>query len=238
MRRVSAAGTVGFFVFVCLLALLPGAALAHERRAVGKYDFVVGFLNEPAFEGLLNGIDLTVTNSETKAPVEGVEKTVEAQVQFGGQPPLPIKLRARFGQPGKYAGDFVPSKPGTYSFTFKGSIEGQAINEQFESGPGRFNDVQQIAPLQYPAVAGNSAGGPAGTNVSSTTGSPDSSAALSAAQKTASDAQAVAKSAQDDAAGARTLGYVGIGLGVLGVLVAIGALALGRRGGGSPAGLS
>ena len=40
----------------------PGTASAHERRTVGKYQFVVGWLNEPAFSGQMNSIDLRVTD--------------------------------------------------------------------------------------------------------------------------------------------------------------------------------
>lgn len=48
-------------VAVCLLGAAAGAALAHEHRAVDVYTFNVGFMNEPAFEGLLNGVFLEVT---------------------------------------------------------------------------------------------------------------------------------------------------------------------------------
>lgn len=37
---------------------------AHEGREVGDYNLVVGFKNEPAYEGLLNAVSLTVTYSE------------------------------------------------------------------------------------------------------------------------------------------------------------------------------
>mgnify|MGYP001198900173 FL=1 len=36
--------------------------LAHEGRDVGDYNFVVGFINEPAVEGMLNGVSLRVTS--------------------------------------------------------------------------------------------------------------------------------------------------------------------------------
>lgn len=46
-------------------ALMPllaaGTALAHEPRDVQDYNLVVGFLHEPAFEGLLNAVSLRVT---------------------------------------------------------------------------------------------------------------------------------------------------------------------------------
>ena len=38
-----------------------GTAVAHEPRGVADYRLVVGFAQEPAFEGLLNGVSLRVT---------------------------------------------------------------------------------------------------------------------------------------------------------------------------------
>jgi hypothetical protein len=52
--------------------------------------------------------------------------------------------------PGKYAAYFMPTKEGAYSFTFKGKVETMDVNEKFESGPGRFNDVESTTSLQYP----------------------------------------------------------------------------------------
>ena len=46
---------------LCLLALSVGTALAHEPRDIEDYNLVVGFLHEPAFEGMLNGVYLNVT---------------------------------------------------------------------------------------------------------------------------------------------------------------------------------
>ena len=60
-----------------VLALLgTGVALAHESRVVGKYKFVVGFLNEPALLNQPNSLDFRVTVSDTAKPVEGLDKTV------------------------------------------------------------------------------------------------------------------------------------------------------------------
>ena len=44
-----------------LLALSLGTALAHEPRDIEDYNLVVGFLHEPAFEGTLNAVYLSVT---------------------------------------------------------------------------------------------------------------------------------------------------------------------------------
>ena len=150
MSRVfSAAAAVA--VIVSSFAIFSGPAGAHERRNVGPYQFVVGFLNEPAFAGTANGVDVRIsdTRANNKA-VEGVEKTLAVQIQSGGLAPLSVTLAARFGQPGAYAAYFVPTKDGAYSFLFKGKVEDTDVNEKFESGPGRFNDVESTTSLQYP----------------------------------------------------------------------------------------
>jgi hypothetical protein len=132
-------------------------AEAHERRTVGPYQLVVGFLVEPAFAGTVNGVDLRITDTRANPAknVEGVEKTLKVDVFQGGlSTPLSLDLRARFGQPGAYAADFVPTRAGSYRFAFKGKIEDTTLSEKdgtFESGPGRFNDAEDPSKIQYPA---------------------------------------------------------------------------------------
>src|SRR5512135_2012048 len=108
--------------------LFPSAALAHERRTVaGKYQFVVGFLNEPAVADQMNGIDLRISTSDGK-PVEGLEQTLKAEVIVGGGArTAQLPLQARFGQPGSYAAYFIPTRDGSYIFHFTGTIEGAPI---------------------------------------------------------------------------------------------------------------
>ena len=44
-----------------VLALAAGTVLAHEGRDVGDYRFVVGWVEEPAYEGMTNGVEVKVT---------------------------------------------------------------------------------------------------------------------------------------------------------------------------------
>src|SRR4051812_45093578 len=102
--------------------LAPSGTSAHETRdlAGGKYQAVVGFLNEPAYNNQLNGLDLTVTDQTQKdaqgngKPVEGLEKTLKAEVLFGGGKTMPLTIQTRFRMPGKYAAYFEPTAAGTY----------------------------------------------------------------------------------------------------------------------------
>src|SRR5687767_14702114 len=136
---------------VFVSALMPTAAFAHERREVGKYTLVVGFNEEPALQGEPNATQLTITvPSENDRAVEGAENTLKLSVAAGGGQPKEFALRTVFRQPGRYVADFIPTRPGAYIFTFTGTIEGQQINERFESGPGRFDEVKAVDALQFP----------------------------------------------------------------------------------------
>ncbi|HKW77505.1 MAG TPA: hypothetical protein VJQ09_00315 [Candidatus Limnocylindria bacterium] len=150
MLRILRVATATLIV-VASLALFSGRAYAHESRMVGPYRFVVGFVNEPAFAGLTNALDLRIsdTTKSPAAPVEGLEKTLTTTVTAGGLAPLGIELQTRFGQPGAYAAYFVPTTPGAYTFTIKGKVGNLDVNEKFESGHG-FEDVDSTADLQYP----------------------------------------------------------------------------------------
>jgi hypothetical protein len=186
----------------------PTPALAHERREVGSYQFVVGFVNEPAFQGQPNGIDLTITDKATQQPVQGAEKTLKAAIAFGGGQAKELPLRARFGMPGKYIADVIPTRAGTYIFTFSGDVNGQMVNERFESGPGRFNDVQAPTELQFPV-----------------------------AEPSTAQLQEQVDQARRQAATANAIGMGGLAVGVLSLLLA-GYLLLSRRSAPGRAGAS
>lgn len=133
------------------LTVIP--ALAHERRAVGPYELVVGFMEEPAFVGAANGVSLRVsdTRSTPPVPVEGLHDSLDVEVSYGGlSRSLSLSFSAVFGQPGLYAAHFVPTAAGSYIFRIHGKIEQLPVDERFESGPGRFDDVETTNDLQYP----------------------------------------------------------------------------------------
>jgi hypothetical protein len=157
MSRVLAALAV-FAIVISSFAFTSNIALGHERRNVGPYTFVVGWINEPSYVNLLNSLDLTVTETSGGKAVEGLDKTLKADVTFGGlTTPQPLTLAARFGQPGKYTGYVMPTKVGEYTFHITGTVGTMNIDEKFISGPGRFGSIESTDPLQYPAkVVSNS----------------------------------------------------------------------------------
>lgn len=137
-----------------------GIASAHEHRTVGDYEFVVGFINEPAVQDELNGVDLRVSlpasgtpaASEDEAeatPVEGLEESLSVEVIFGDQK-VTLPLEARWNQPGAYVAYFIPTQPGDYSFHITGEINGQQVDETFTSSPETFSSVAPRADLEFP----------------------------------------------------------------------------------------
>jgi len=147
--------------------LSPDPALAHEHRAVGNYEFVVGWLNEPALAYEPNGLDLRVSffpngvpeiteenEAEAEAaaqPVEGLEETLEAEIIVGGgAKTMPLTLEPAFGEEGAYEATLIPTMPGDYSFHIFGKIEDQEVDETFSSGPETFSPIEDVSELQFP----------------------------------------------------------------------------------------
>ena len=139
-------------IVLASLGIYSGRAYAHERRMVGPYQFVVGWLTEPAYVGQLNALDLRVadTRQNPAAPVSGLEKTLTADVAAGGLTPFPLAVTARFGTAGAYNGVVMPTVKGTYTFHITGKIDTTNIDEKFTSGPNTFGDIEDTAAVQYP----------------------------------------------------------------------------------------
>jgi hypothetical protein len=65
--------------------------------------------------------------------------------------PFTSTMRPQFGSPGSYRADFVPSRPGQWTFRFYGMVGDVEVDETFVSGPETFNDVQDISEESFPA---------------------------------------------------------------------------------------
>jgi hypothetical protein len=140
-------------VAVASMLIFSGHAYAHERRMVGPYQFVVGWLTEPAYVGQLNSLDLRIsdTRQNPAAAVTGLEKTLTADLAAGGLAPYKLEVTARFGTAGAYNGVVMPTVTGTYTFHIVGKIDTTSIDEKFTSGPNTFGDIEDTAAVQYPA---------------------------------------------------------------------------------------
>jgi hypothetical protein len=155
MNRHLLLATSLLLVTIASLLAFSSTALAHERRAVGNYTFVVGFLTEPAIVDEPNAIDLRVTRTSDSSPVTGLEQTLKAEISSeGSSEKLLVELRPRFGTPGAYDGRFMPTKAGAYAFRIYGTLEGTQVDERFTSSDSTFSSV--AAPVAFPQPAASS----------------------------------------------------------------------------------
>ena len=225
------------------LGLTIGSALAHEGREVGEYRFVVGWMDEPTYEGVRNGAELSVTRiGETiqtghghdskdsgqgmsmgmdghgeEAPVEGLEKTLQVEVtHVSSKASRVMNLRSVRNEPGRYAADLIPTAPGVYEFRVFGSVEGTAIDETFISrgGGGGFDDVRSPTDLHFPERL------PEVREIES---------AVRGALSTSEQAQDSALQAEEGASSASTLATAAIVLGVLGIACGVGGFVAATR---------
>ena len=138
-------------VIVSSFAVNTNVALGHERRAVGPYTFVVGWINEPAYANAANGLSLDVTDTTSSKPVEGLATTLHAEVIVGGgAKKLSLDLLTDQENPGHYEGSFIPTKTGDYIFHIFGDAGSTKVDERFESGPNTFDGVISTDQLQFP----------------------------------------------------------------------------------------
>ena len=155
-----------------LLSLTVSTALAHEGREVGGYNINIGWINEPAYEGFINGVELRVIrvmeggddhhgdstavaddHHGDSVAVKGLENTLQVEVTYvpTGASRV-VNLLADVYEPGRYTADLLPTTPGVYEFRVFGAIEGMQVDETFASkgGGGGFDDIRPLASLQFP----------------------------------------------------------------------------------------
>jgi hypothetical protein len=141
------------------LLILPAApAGAHEHREISENVTVtVGWGNEPVYAGYQHPVEVFVaepgaSEEEEGPPISDVDLTVE--VFFGaeasGTSSGPLPMEEAFGEPGHFEADMIPTRPGTYTFRFTGTIAGEEIDEVFTSGPDTFSDANTAADIQFP----------------------------------------------------------------------------------------
>lgn len=143
-----------------LAALLVGAwagpAAAHDAKQVGRYRLDVGFGDEPAYAGQKNSVQLLLTNAAGQ-PVTDLGDTLKVMIMAGEQTQdlslEPFFEVGELGTPGDYRASFIPSRAGSYTFHFHGTIKGQKVDQDFTSGPSTFGNVEDPAQATFPRVS-------------------------------------------------------------------------------------
>ena len=195
-----------------------GPALAHEGREVGGYSFVVGFGDEPAYAGFKNSVALILSRGGN--PVTELGESLKVEVKFGTETMDLGSLEpnfevGEFGTPGDYRAWFFPTRPGSYTFHFTGSIGSQQVDEEFTSSESTFSDVQDPTAVEFP--------------VKDPTLGQVAQRLDREFPRIETRLAAVQKSAGDKADSAKTLAYVGIALGAIGLVLGASARLAARR---------
>ena len=212
MKRAPRRWLVAALSLTAVVAVLGAApAFAHERRVVGPFQFVVGWGDEPVYTGFKNSVQVTLSEANGGPPITDLGESLRVEVIKGAdRVTLPLEANFRvgaFGTPGDYRAWLTPTRPGTYTFRLTGSIRGQSVDESFTSSRTTFNDVDDVANIQFPAK--------------------DPSTGQLATRITREIPRAVEAGlgeTDEQVDRARTLAVIGVVVGALGLVTAAGAL--------------
>ncbi len=94
--------------------------------------------------------------AQTATPIDrvtGLAATLEVELtHLSTSISKSMQLTELVDDPGHYIAEFVPTSPGDYQVRFFGSIEGNAIDETFDSGPDTFDTIIPSDAIQFPVV--------------------------------------------------------------------------------------
>ncbi|HUR22687.1 MAG TPA: hypothetical protein VMZ73_02325 [Acidimicrobiales bacterium] len=212
-----------FLALSATLLLAAGASLAgpavapawaHETRTGGPVRFVVGWGDEPSYTGFKNSVQVTVSEA-SGAPITDLGDALTVEVIKGDDratlPLVPNFRVGAFGTPGDYRAWLTPTRPGGYSFHLTGAIRGQKVDETFTSSKTTFNDVEDVTNIAFPAK------------------DPSTGQLAARIDREVPRLEKAVEKADSRADTAQTLALLGLGVGVVGLLAAAGALVVARR---------
>jgi hypothetical protein len=201
-----------------VLLLLPTAASAHEIRKVGTIEMTVGWQHEPTYAGVENAVQVFLHDASGK-PIDdlGNPTSLKVVAVYDGQPSQALDLQPSWdpdtgtGTHGEWDAALIPTQPGTYTFAFTGSVDGQPVDQRFTSSDSTFASVQNPNDIEFPTKTP--------TNADLATG-------FQVLQPRVATAKSQASSAHDSASTALVLSVVAL---VVAVVGAGGAIVIARR---------
>jgi hypothetical protein len=136
-------------VFVSPLSIKP--AEAHITKVFGNYLVQVGWDNEPVYTGLVNAAQVTIKkgSGDSAKPVINALKDMQISVKYGGVT-KPLDFLPSSTVDGQYHASLIPTRVGTYSLVFKGTVETQAIDTEIP-----LDDVASVDTLNFPSSTGS-----------------------------------------------------------------------------------
>ena len=208
-------------VFVSPFGIKP--AEAHITKVYGNYLVEIGWDNEPVYTGLLNAAQVTVKkgSGDSAQPVINALKDLQISVKYGGVT-KPLDFLPSSTVDGQYDAVLIPTRVGTYSLVFSGTVEGQAVNDEIA-----LDDVASVDSLNFPPSSGSSSSdstnmGQVGTIISQLTN--DIEDAKNNADTAAKSVSNVAQSFQQVKSTTDSLYMIsmtGIGVGIAGIVIAV-----------------
>ncbi len=202
-----------------MLALLVCASLwaatarpvhSHEERGVASLRMRVGWAEEPPYVGFPNAVALRLTDA-SGAPVDVAGDQLLVAVVFGELTLGPVPVQPVSGQPGEHRFPLVPTRPGTYTFRFTGSVRGEHVDQSFTSSERTFEAVREPSDVQFPAK--DPSAGQLAARLERMEGRTEGVAG--AARSTATSARTAARRATWLAAAGIALGLVALGVATL-----------------------
>ncbi len=146
---------IATIIFVSPISVKP--AEAHITKVYGNYVVEVGWDNEPAYTGLMNGAQVTVKkgSGDSATPVINALSNMQISIKYGSVT-KPLDFLPSSVVDGQYHAVLIPTRVGTYSLVLKGSVGNQTIDDEI-----LLDDVSGINALNFPS----STGSPSSTSV-------------------------------------------------------------------------
>jgi hypothetical protein len=208
-------------VFVSPLSVKP--AEAHITKVFGNYLVEVGWNNEPVYTGLVNAAQVTIKkgSGDSAQPVINALKDMQISVKYGGVTKS-LDFLPSSTVDGQYTAPLIPTRVGTYSLVFKGTVEGQVIDTEIA-----LDDVASVDTLNFPSSTGSSSDNSASAsqiNILANQLTNDIEEAKNSADAASKSVSNVAQSFQeikDTTDKLYMISMTGIGIGIAGVIIAV-----------------
>ena len=208
-------------VFVSPLGIKP--AEAHITKVFGNYLVEIGWDNEPVYTGLANGAQVTIKkgSGDTAQPVINALKDLQISIKYGTIT-KPLDFLPSSTVDGQYHAVLIPTKVGTYSLVFSGTVEGQTINGEIP-----LDDVASVDSLNFPPSSGSSSSdttnmGQVGTLINQLTSDiEDAKNNADAASKGVANVVQSFQQVKSTTDSLYMISMTGIGIGIAGIVIAV-----------------